>query len=94
MKPIHTVAVGFSAIGFVGMAGLLGYLNSIPTQQETGTTPTSPLSEYESYQQSSDPAAVLTRHCAYEAGIPANEPQHRITPEEMHDFTSCIDRSR
>lgn len=51
-------------------------------------------SAYESYQQASDPATILTKKCAAEAGIPANDPQHRISPEEMNRLTACVDRNR
>jgi len=49
---------------------------------------------WESYQQSSHPADVLVKRCAAEAGIPANDPKHPITPGELLRLTSCIDRSR
>ena len=48
---------------------------------------------YESYQQSSDPAALITKQCASEAGMPANDPKHKITPDEMSLFTACIERN-
>ena len=63
-------------------------------KESSSSSISSKSSAYEAYQRSSDPADVLVKRCAVEAGIPANDPQHRITPEEMRRLTSCVDRNR
>lgn len=74
-----------AVIGLVAMCNVLGRQSS---------TSTSSSSSYEQYQTSSDPATVLTRRCAAEAGIPSNDPKHKITPDEMRRLTACVDRNR
>jgi len=55
--------------------------------------PSQTSSVYESFHRSSSLGAVLTKRCAAEAGIPTNDPQHRITPEEMQRLASCLDHN-
>ena len=50
-------------------------------------------SSYDQFQSSSDPVDVLVKRCASEAGIPANNPNHAITPAEMRALTNCVDRN-
>lgn len=38
-------------------------------------------------------ATSITESCAREAGIPTGS-SHAITPSEMRDFTSCVDRKK
>ena len=40
-----------------------------------------------------DLATSITQGCASEAGIPTNDPQHKITPYEMSRMTACVDRN-
>jgi hypothetical protein len=40
-----------------------------------------------------DLATSITQGCASEAGIPTNDPQHKITLDEMNRMTACVDRS-
>ncbi len=47
-----------------------------------------------SYQESTDRGPMLVKRCANEAGIPANDPQHKITPDEMRKLTACVDRNK
>ena len=107
MKPKHIALTTLSAIGFLAFMAFIGYLGastqraSEPIQGASEATsgyesyqPTSePTSRYESYQRATDPASLLVKHCAREAGIPDDEPQHRITPQEMRDLTDCTDRA-
>lgn len=51
-------------------------------------------SSYESYSQLSDRETMLVKRCSSEAGIPANDPSHAITPSEMQSLTSCIDSNK
>jgi hypothetical protein len=51
-------------------------------------------SDWKSYQGSTDPGSMIVKRCAAEAGIPANEPNHQITPQEMQRLATCIDRYR
>lgn len=51
-------------------------------------------SSYQTYQQANDPATTLVKRCATEAGIPANDPQHKITSEQMRLLTACVDRKK
>ena len=80
------------ALLLVVVLGLLGTCVYIGRDSSTSNDRGS--SAYESYQKSSSPAAMLTKRCATVAGIPANDPKHRITPDEMRRFTSCIDRNK
>ena len=72
-------------LGLLGTCVYIGRDASTPSDRGGST--------YKSYQKSSSPGAMLTKRCAAEAGIPANDPKHRITPEEMRRLTSCIDRN-
>ena len=76
---------------FLASLILLGFMVYIGRDSSTPSDRGS--SAYKSYQKSSSPGAMLTKRCAAEAGIPANDPKHRITPEEMRRLTSCIDRN-
>lgn len=40
-----------------------------------------------------DLANSITQQCASEAGIPANDPQHKITHDEMSRLSACVDRN-
>ncbi len=84
--------VGTALILAAAALGLLG--TCIYMGGDSSTTGDKGSSTWESFQKSSDPAAMLTKRCAAEAGIPANDPKHRITPQEMSGLTSCIDRNK
>ena len=46
-----------------------------------------------SNQQSPEELAKsVTSYCMSEAGIPADSPNHAITPSEMIKFTECVDK--
>ena len=75
----------------VVVLGLLG--TCVYSGRDSSTSSDRGSSTYESYQKSSSPGAMLTKRCAAEAGIPANEPKHRITAQEMRRLTSCVDRN-
>ena len=79
-------------LGLIVMSALIDAQADSSYQSPSSSGSTSS-SAYEAYQRSSSPGAILTKQCADEAGIPANDPQHRITPEEMRRLTSCIDRN-
>ena len=51
-------------------------------------------SAYDKFQSSNDPVDELVKRCASKAGIPANNPNHAITPAEMRAFTNCVDRNK
>lgn len=53
-----------------------------------------PSYDYAVYQASQDHTTAITKQCASEAGIPANEPKHKITPDEMRLLAECIDRNK
>ena len=36
----------------------------------------------------------LVKRCTAEAGIPSNQPNHVVTPQEMDRLASCLDRNR
>ena len=78
----------FYLVVFLGLLGTCVYGG-----RDSSTSSDRGSSAYESYQKDTSPAAMLTKRCAAEAGIPANDPKHRITPEEMRRLTSCIDRN-
>ena len=72
-------------IGFTLLANLIAINNP---QNNTSQ------SSYDEYQSSKDPVDMLVKRCASEAGIPANNPNHAITPAEMRALTDCVDRNR
>jgi hypothetical protein len=45
-------------------------------------------------QKTSDPSTAIVKSCAIEAGIPADDPKHAITPAEMEKLTKCIDSKK
>jgi len=85
-----TIEIALIFAAFV--AGLV-YLRVTTADISSGPPRSTISSAYESYQRSSSPGAALTKRCASEAGIPANDPQHRITPEEMRRLMSCVNRN-
>jgi hypothetical protein len=99
MKPIHFLFIFLGSIGFLGLMVLSGFISSWSqktgepsSNYETSQQAEEPTSDYKAYQQSNDPTSVLVKRCASTAGIPANESQHKITPQEMRDLTDCVDR--
>ena len=79
----NVLAASFGALLLVGC----GDDRSTSSGASTSTS-------YQAYQQATDPATTLVKHCAAEAGIPANDPQHRITPGQMRLMTECVDRKK
>lgn len=84
--------------------GLLGGSNSSQTPKPIAETETpqgapaepdtgEPIHNYETYLKATDPTSLLMKRCTKEVGLPDNEPQYKVTPQEIRDLMACMSRA-